>query len=97
MNSNEFELAKIAMIVLIHGVNEHEEFIAAANKLYENHYSMINTFYDLCSRDCIQSPPKEVRIYDEFLSLTSKSLLSISKGSFELLNFNDSIKLVLSY
>ncbi len=65
------------MIVLIHGVNEHEEFIAAANKLDESHYSMINTFYDLCSRDCIKSPPKEVRIYDEFLSLKSKSLLFI--------------------
>jgi len=79
-NSNEFELAKIAMIILIHGVNEHEEFVAAADKLDENHYSMITTFYNLCSRDKIKIPPKEVRIYDEFLNSTSNSRRSISKG-----------------
>ncbi len=36
MNSNEFELAKISMINLIHGVNENNEFIASAHKLGEN-------------------------------------------------------------
>ncbi len=68
------------MIILIHGVNEHDEFVAAADKLDENHYSMITAFYNLCSRDRIKIPPKEVRIYDEFLNLTSNSCRPISKG-----------------
>ena len=29
-NSNDFKLAKIAMIILIHGVNEHDDFVTAA-------------------------------------------------------------------
>lgn len=96
-NSNEFELAKIAMIILIHGVNEHNEFAVAADKLDENHHSMTTNFYNLCSRE-IKIPPKEVRIYDEFLNSTSNSRRSISKGSIDAkyrwLDFVDSMQLV---
>jgi len=82
-SANDFELAKIAMIILIHGVNVHDEFVEAAEKLDESLYRIITAFYNLFSRDGLKIPPKESRIYDEFLSSKFIFGSSISKYSIE--------------
>ena len=65
------------MIILIHGVNQDQEFIDAAEKLDHNMYNILNSFYNLCARDSLNVPPKEISIYDEFI--TSTSIIFLNK------------------
>lgn len=42
------------MIILIHGVNVHDDFVEAVEKLDESLYRIITAFYNLCSRDLLK-------------------------------------------
>ena len=60
------------MVILINGVaNNHDDFLAAANKLDDVVYDSITTFYNICEREKCMVPPNEVKIYDEFLNSIS--------------------------
>lgn len=80
---DEFELAKIAFIVLIHGSSfEVAQINDSFESLEESHYNlMTNSFYSLVERNKLKFPPKSVEIYKEFLSMPNLTRCSISKDT----------------
>lgn len=78
--ADEFELAKIAFILIIYGVqNEIKDIFDACESLDTNQYSLIDIFYNLLQRDKHRSLPTEVKLYEEFLCLTTKNQKSLGK------------------
>lgn len=79
-NGNDFELAKIALIILINGASRDlKEFIDSSDKLDESCYSTLQSFYSLCEVQKLNIPPKIIKIYDEFIISNNNTRRSISK------------------
>jgi hypothetical protein len=63
-----FELAIIALIILIIGLKENiNEFIESSEMLDESHFSTLNSFFSFCENKKVYMPLKIFEIYNEFL------------------------------
>ena len=73
MSGDEFELAKIVLIILANGVSlENKEINDSFEKLEKSHYETMEAFYSITESHKAKFPPIDVKIYEEFLFLPSK-------------------------
>ena len=80
MQGDEFELAKIAYIILTHGTSfEVKEINESFEKLEKSQCDIIESFYYLTNRNNLKFPPKSVKPYEEFLCMQNSARRSISK------------------
>ena len=80
MQGDEFELAKIAYIILTHGSSfEVKEINESFEKLEKPQCDIIESFYCLMNRDNLKFPPKSIKLYEEFLCMANSTRRSISK------------------
>lgn len=83
-NGNEFELAKLAFLLLVNGLNESSEpILAAANKLPHNQYELINVYYYMYDKEhndtLLSAANLSMCIIEKFLCLTSQNRKQIIK------------------
>jgi hypothetical protein len=74
-------LLQISFILLINAASSMDikEFTEAFEKLDENTYSMIDSFYFILSRNKLKLPTDHIGVYEEFLCSTQESRRSLSK------------------
>ena len=80
VQGDEFELAKIAYIILAHGSSyEVREINESFEKLEKPQCDIMDSFYWLIDQHKLKFPPKSIKLYEEFLCMPSSTRRSISK------------------